>query len=287
MRPRAQAGGPRPGGLRQQVPQVAVPLAARSWLVLSAAALIGLLAFTWPLLVDPTSIIGQDRSGSSIAPVIMGGVLLLVGALVLVELAGSEVRTSTLAMLGVLAAIGSIVRPLGAGTGGFETVFFLLVLGGRALGAGFGFMLGALTIFSSALITAGVGVWMPYQMIGAGFVGLGAGLLPRTRRPGGRAEIALLSVYGFGSSFLYGYLMDLAFWPFVFGTGTQVGFDAGIGPWENLQRFVVVNTATSLGWNLVRAVTCVVAVVLLGPGLLRVLRNASRQAVVVVAGVRE
>ena len=55
--------------------------------------------------------------------------------------------------------MGAALRPLGAGTAGVELVFFLVILSGRVLGAGFGFVLGALTLFASALITSGVGPW--------------------------------------------------------------------------------------------------------------------------------
>ena len=82
-----------------------------------------------------------------------------------------EMDARTLAMLGVLAAVGTILRPLSAGTAGFELIFFVLILGGRVFGAGFGFALGAITMVSSALITSGVGPWLPYQMLAAGFVG--------------------------------------------------------------------------------------------------------------------
>ena len=91
-------------------------------------------------------------------------------------------------MLGVLTAIGAALRPLGAGVAGIETVFFLLVLAGRVYGPGFGFVLGTTTMFASALLTGGVGPWLPFQMLASGWVGLGAGLLPRrvqrTRRAG-------------------------------------------------------------------------------------------------------
>ena len=100
--------------------------------------------------------------------------------------------TKALAMLGVLSAIGAALRPLGAGTGGIEIVFFLLVLGGRVYGPAFGFVLGSTTLFASALLTGGVGPWLPFQMLASSWVGLGAGLLPPAR---GRAEIALLAVY--------------------------------------------------------------------------------------------
>ena len=47
-----------------------------------------------------------------------------------------------LAMLGVLTAINAVMRGLSAGMAGIELVFFLLILGGRVFGAGFGFVLG-------------------------------------------------------------------------------------------------------------------------------------------------
>ena len=85
-------------------------------------------------------------------------------------------------------AIGAALRPLGAGTAGIETVFFLLVLGGRVLGPGFGFVLGCTTLFASALLTGGVGPWLPFQMFGRAWVGLGAGLLPAGTRPRARSR---------------------------------------------------------------------------------------------------
>ena len=93
------------------------------------------------------------------------------------------------------------------------------------------------------------------------------------------AELALLGAYGFAASFAYGYLTDLAFWPFFFGGGmTQVGFDPAAGPLANLHTFLVVNTVTSLGWNLGRSITSVVLLVVLGPSLLRIFARASRRA---------
>ncbi len=81
---------------------------------------------------------------------------------------------------------------------GIETVFFLLVLGGRVYGPGFGFVLGSTTLFASAILTGGIGPWLPFQMLAASWVGLGAGLLPPAR---GRREIALLAAYGAVSAF--------------------------------------------------------------------------------------
>jgi energy-coupling factor transport system substrate-specific component len=92
-------------------------------------------------------------------------------------------------------------------------------------------------------------------------------------------ELTLLGGYAFVSSFLYGYLTDLAFWPFLFGAGmTQASFNPAAGPWANLHTVVVVNTATSLAWNLGRSLTSLVLLLLLGPALLRLFRRAGRRA---------
>jgi energy-coupling factor transport system substrate-specific component len=88
-------------------------------------------------------------------------------------------------------------------------MWIVLVLGGRALGPGFGFCLGAIGMFASALVTGGVGPWLPFQMIGAAWIGLGAGLLPRAK---GRAEIVLLAAYSFVACIAYGFLLNLWFW---------------------------------------------------------------------------
>jgi energy-coupling factor transport system substrate-specific component len=179
-------------------------------------------------------------------------------------------------MLGVCSAIGAALRPIGAGTAGVETVFFMLVLAGRVYGPGFGFVLGSTTLFGSALLTGGVGPWLPFQMMAASWTGLGAGLLPRAR---GRAEIAMLAAYGALSAYAYGFLMNLWYWPFAIGTDTQLSYVPGGAVLENLHRFFVYTvTTSSFGWDTGRAITNGVAILLLGPAVLAVLRRAARTA---------
>lgn len=252
---------PRPRALRVR------PRAATA---LGVASVAGAAAFLWPLLVTPGASLDSAR-----APLLFALLLPVVLAVVLAELADGGMDTKALAVLGVLSALGAALRPLGAGTAGIETVFFLLVLGGRVFGAGFGFVLGTTTLFASALLTGGVGPWLPYQMLGAGWVGLGAGLLPRVR---GRAELLLLAGYAAVSAVAFGLLLNLSFWPFTLGEGTQLSFDASRGALENLHAFALFTVATSLGWDLGRAVTSVLLVLLAGPAVLGVLRRASRRA---------
>lgn len=246
-----------------------------SSLLLAITAVLGFFAMTWPLFVRPdAALLGENSVRSSTAVFMMAGLLVVLLALTVAQLSNEDLDVKAVAMLGVLTAVGAVLRPLSAGTAGIELVWAMIILGGRVFGAGFGFLLGNSTLFASALLTGGVGPWLPYQMVGAGFVGLGAGLLPKLR---GAGEIIMLAVYGFVAAFCYGVLLDLAFWPFYF-KGTDAAFDPNVGIVENLHRFLVVNLVTGMGWNLGRAITNVTFIAVLGPAILKVLRRAARRA---------
>lgn len=249
-----------------------IVLRPRTVVALGLATLAGLVAFTWPLLVDDSWTFEQDRNAS----ISFAGLLLAVLAVAIAEVADGGLDSRTVAMLGVLSAMGAAIRPLGAGTAGIETVFFLLILSGRVFGPGFGFVLGNTALVSSALLTGGVGPWLPYQMLAAGWVAAGAGLLPK--RLQGRAELALLAAYGALAGLCYGLLLNLSFWPFALGGGSTVSFVPGDAVSENLRRLVAFSLTTSLGWDIGRAVTTALLVVVAGPVVLRTLRRAARRA---------
>jgi energy-coupling factor transport system substrate-specific component len=259
--------------------QFSIRLAWRSKAMLAITFVLGMVVFTWPLFIDAKALLNDDKSGQTTAPLILGVIMLIVIGVLLVEITGESLDVKALAMLGVLCAVNAVLRPLGTGVGGIETVFFLLVLAGRVFGPGFGLVLGCLSLFASALITAGVGPWLPYQMLAAGFVGYGAGLLPGRDRIRGLPELAMLIGYGVVASFVFGYLVDLAFWPFVFGANsTQAGYDPSASWLRNLHVFLVVNTTTALGWCLVRGITTAVLLGILGKPLLRIFRRTTRRA---------
>lgn len=250
--------------------RVAVRLPRRATVLVLLAAVVGLVAFGWPFVVAP------GKFGSSYAPPLIFGVLLvLVLAVVFAEIADGGIDSKALAMLGVLSAVTAALRPLGAGTAGVETVFFILVLAGRVFGPGFGFTLGCTSLFASALITGGVGPWMPYQMFGCAFVGLLAGVLPRAR---GRAEILLLAGYGALSGYLFGLLLNLSFWPFSLDPGSSIAYLPGLPFTEQWHRYLVFDATTSLGWDTGRAVTSFACILLAGPATLAAFRRASRRA---------
>jgi energy-coupling factor transport system substrate-specific component len=234
----------------------------------------GLLMFCWPLFVKVPVASGGHLSD---APLLFVLILPFLVAIVLASFAEGGMDSKALAMLGVLSAVNAALRPLGAGISGIELVFFLLVLAGRAFGPGFGFVLGCTSLFASGLLTAGVGPWLPFQMLAAAWIGLGAGLLPQ--RVTGRAEIALLAGYGVLAAYIFGFLMNLWFWPYSLGAGTDLSFVPGAPLLDNLGRFVTFTVTTStLGWDTGRAVTNAVAIVVLGPAVLATLRRAARRA---------
>ncbi|QIB48506.1 ECF transporter S component [Streptomyces aureoverticillatus] len=242
----------------------------RAAVVIAMAAFLGVVAFFWPFVVAPGTF------GSTYAPLCIFGVLLvLVLCVVISEIAEGGINSKALAMLGVLSAVNAAIRPLGAGTAGIETVFFILVLAGRVYGPGFGFTLGCTSLFASALITGGVGPWMPYQMFGCAFVGMLAGLLPRAT---GRLEVLMLAVYGSVSGYLFGFLLNLSFWPFSLDPNSSLAYLPGLPFTEQWQRYIAFDLATSLGWDTGRAVTNFVCVMLAGPAVLTVLRRAARKA---------
>ncbi|MGV9555226.1 ECF transporter S component [Streptomyces sp. NPDC003522] len=266
----AHRPGPAPAGRTR-----AVRLGPRSVAALGLVSAVGVVAFAWPFLAPPDSALNAHAQD---APWLFAGLLVLLVAVVAATISESGLGAKAVAMLGVLAATGAALRPIGAGTAGIEPMFFLMVLSGRVLGPGFGFVLGSVTMFASALLTGGVGPWMPFQMLSMGWFTMGAGLLPGPDRLRGRGESALLAVYGFLAAFAYGTAMNMAGWPFLGELASRIAFDPDATVPENLARFLAYCAATSLGWDLGRAVVTVVLTLTLGPAVLRALRRATRRA---------
>jgi hypothetical protein len=248
----------------------------RGWTtwVLGAASLVALGGFAWPLVASAV-----PAEAQAAVPVMA---LALVPALVVavaLTLDREMYTAQTIALLGVLTAVGAAVRIAGTGIGGIEPVFIVLILAGRAYGARFGFLLGVLSIALSSVLWGGIGPWTPFQAFACGWVAAGAGLLPRIRmgspRVSARLELGMLAVYGALAAYAFGLILNLWFWPFAVGSGTGISYEPGAPLGQNLTSFGLYSLATStLTWDTVRAATSVIGILLVGPAALAALRRA-------------
>ena len=243
-----------------------------SKLSILVAGIGSVLMFSWPLFITTNSAVEAN-----VAQVVFIALMPVLLVLILVEVATGEIGSKQIALLGVLIALNAVIRLLGAGTAGIETAFFLIIIAGNIFGSGFGFLLGAGSLLVSALLTGGVGPWLPFQMMAAGLIGLGSGLLPRVKSR--FTKLAVLIIYAIPASFAYGFLMTLWNWPFLAGSESSISYLAGAGALENLIRFIQFQILTGgLIWDLGRAITTVVLIAITGPLLLGSLQRAASKA---------
>ena len=236
-------------------------------LIYALTAAIGLLAFLYPVVMS-----GQAAS----SPLLLAFVVGLSFIALLLEVQGDAVSAKFVALLGILTAMNAALRFAEVaipGPGGFSPIFFLIIVTGFVYGGRFGFLLGALTLLVSALITGGVGPWLPYQMLTAGWVGLSSPLLRpliRWLRVEGRwPEVALLALFGLGWGLLYGVLMNLTSWAFIVGSVAPMPATLR----ETLRQYSVFYVTTSLVWDLARGFGNVALTLAFGAPTLRVLRR--------------
>jgi energy-coupling factor transport system substrate-specific component len=183
-----------------------------------------------------------------------------------------------LALLGVLAALNSVVRLMGAGVAGIETAFVLIILSGYVFGARFGFLLATLSMLTSALMSGGVGPWLLFQVLAAALIGLGAGWLPKPKSLG--IKLAILSVYAVIASYLYGALVTFWTWPLFTGPGTAISYLEGGSFTENALRFLQFQLVSGgLIWDTGRAITTVALILITGKTLLTTLNRATNRAI--------
>ena len=244
---------------------IAMSLTLRKYL-LFGISLLALAGFTWPLFVPALPSDAQSSAGwvaIALLPVIAIAALLIYQG----RIAGPR----QIALLGVLASIASATRIATSGVGGFELIFVIVILGAAAVGAEFGFLLGALSIIVSSLFFGGIGPWTAFQVFAVGWVGLGAGLLAKRVK---KRLLLSLAIYGFLASYIFGLIMNLWFWPFAVGPATSLSYSPSSNFFENLVSFFGYSLISStLTWDTVRAVSTAVFVTLLGKPFLATLKR--------------
>lgn len=232
--------------------------------------------FLYPFfLAAGRQVTSENQAHATLAPLLFAAVTAVCLLVMLVSLAdGHDVsRSRTVALLGVLVAVDATLR-LVPGVLGATPIFLLIILVGAVFGSALGFQMGVLTLLFSALITGGIGPWLPFQMLGAGWVGLTAGWLPAGGSP--RRRLVLIAAFGALWGIAFGALMNLWFWPF-----TAPGVEADVGLYwspelsagETIARYARFYVVTSLPFDLFRAIGNVVLVILFGGPVLRLLER--------------
>lgn len=248
----------------------------RSVLALSLTSLVSLYGFLWPFLID-----AQSSSRQLSNQIFFFAAVPLALALLIAEISNQRLDAKSVALLGVLAALTAALRPMGAGAAGIEPMWFILILGARVFGPSFGFILGILSMFVSAILTGGFGPWLAYQMFAAGWIGLAAGALPnrfRKRLIRGRSEVLLLVLFGTFAAFAFGFLMDLQFWPWALGAHTQISYSPTASVGTNFHHFIIYHFASSMAWDVPRAILTSMLMILTAPAVLFALRRTQRKA---------
>ena len=253
--------------MSQFTPDV-VRLRKRSILILFAASMLSATGFLWPFF--------YSNSNLAQTQIIFWSAMALAVLLVIVEVSNSRLDAKSIALLGILSAIIAALRPLGAGAVGIEPMWFILILSARVFGASFGFLLGIISMFASALLTGGMGPWLGYQIFAAAWIGMLAGSLPKKLQ--GKSEIIFLAVFGAFASMLFGILMDLQFWPWTLGAGTQLSYIPGGAITENLYRFFNFHFLTAMAWDIPRAIFTSTLILISGRSILSALNRTHTRA---------
>lgn len=236
--------------------------------------LMGAAAFAAPFVLPP-----QLAAADGVAPLLTTLLIALSLTALLVEMQGQVVSAKIVAALGILVAISAVLRFIEVaipGPGGFSPIFVPIILAGYVFGARFGFLMGTMTLLVSALVTGGVGPWLPFQMFTAGWIGLASGWLPHPPGAGARREMALLLAWSMGWGILYGAIINLYTWPLLVGTAVT-GWQPELSLGETIARYAAFYAATSLLWDVGRAIGNAALLLVLGPPAIRALTRFRRR----------
>lgn len=227
------------------------------------------LGFIWPFLV-PTDQLAERASWFFLA----ASPLTLI--LVIILITQEELGSKKIALLGILTALIAALRPLGIGAIGIEPMWFALIIASRAMGPTFGFLLGTLSMALSALLTGGIGPWLSYQVFAAALIGWGTTFIPAKLR-GGREVVALI-IYGILAAAFFGIAMDLQFWPWTLGPGTELSYLPGAAIADNVNRFLTYHFISALAWDIPRAILTSTLLALAARPMLGALRRTDESA---------
>ncbi len=237
--------------------------------------LLSVIAFTYPFWLSTFG--AEITSGTQ-----SGGMKLVAAAIALVvvvgiglELEGHTIRPGTMAWLATFGTFGGFARVFDLPAGG-NVVFSVVILGAVAFGSKFGFLLGLTSMAVGALLTGGLGPWLPFQMIAIASMGAVCGVthplfvrFARRTHPS-FAEVLCFASVGAAAALLFGFIINLEAWPFL-RVESSMTWNPTAGPGATLANYWRYYLTTSLAWDLAGSALNATLLALLGPKLLRVL----------------
>ena len=238
-----------------------------SLFALVATSTVSAIGFLWPFFIS-------EKQGHPQWIFLLATPFALL--LLLISVSNKSLDSKSVALLAVLSALIAALRPMGTGAVGIEPMWFVLILAARVFGASFGFLLGTISMFLSAILTGGLGPWVAYQSFAAGWIGLGVALIPKKVK--GKMEIAALACYGIIAAEFFGIVMDLQFWPWTLGADTQLSYRAGAPLGENFSHFISYHFLSSMAWDIPRAIFTASLILLTAKPVLHTLRRAHTRA---------
>ena len=235
------------------------------WLVSIAGAVL----FAWPLF------------GLALPPdlPVMAALIAALLALSAIEFQSRRLDSRKLALLAVIVGVDSALRlMLVMGIAGFSPVFFLVLCAGYIFGSAYGFLCGATVLLGSALVTGGIGPWLPYEMLAAAWCGAIAGLAGKMFRihKTDRVAIAVLAAVAIVTGFLYGAVMDLWDWT-ILRSGPGLGPAPGEPVSTQLSHFWHFYLSTSILWDSFRAFGTAFMIIVIGRAVLAGLQRSNRR----------
>jgi energy-coupling factor transport system substrate-specific component len=238
---------------------------------LAVASVAGAILFAWPFLgagLPPDT----PALAVTIAAVVILGVM---------EAGTRRLDSGRLALLAALAATDAALRlALVNGVAGFSPIFFLVLAAGYEFGPSYGFLVGSYSLLVSAIVTGGVGPYLPYETFAVGWTGAAAGVAGsivgslRPARRGwwpSRVDIAALVGVALVTGLAYGALTDIWGWVAFYRGVENIGWFPGASATDTLASFGRFYAVTSLGWDAFRALGDALAVAAFGMPVLAAL----------------
>lgn len=239
-------------------------------MLLSGTHVACLMVFLYPILSGIRPPGSFDRSSE--APWLLSLILPVLVGIVLMGTAEDRLDPKSVALVGVLASSAALMR-LPVSIAGGNLFFVIPIVAGFCFGSTFGFLIGSLGMAASAVITGGIGPWLPFQMIAAGWVGAGGGLVSAlvSRKAPVWVYVSALALFGYCAAFFYGAMMNLYFWPVATSGSRELSFIEGGSVAVNLSRYLGFYVLTSSAWDAVGATVNAIAIAAAGKPLIRIM----------------